>query len=78
MTATLTDRKTRPLAPPRSIGDFPRDLEEDIDWEAIELTQKIHEKARQAGLDKMTMEEIDAEIAASRRERRERKLACAI
>ena len=31
-----------------------------------------HRKAADAGLDQMSMEEIDAEIAASRKERRER------
>lgn len=34
--------------------------------------RKMHKQARAQGLDKMTMDEIDAEIAAARRERRER------
>lgn len=34
--------------------------------------EAIQRHAREQGLDKMTMEEIDAEIAAARRERRER------
>jgi hypothetical protein len=35
--------------------------------------KSIHQDARQAGLDKMTMEEIDAEITAARRERNQRQ-----
>jgi prevent-host-death family protein len=34
--------------------------------------RKMQEHAARQGLDKMTMEEIDAEIAAARKERRER------
>jgi prevent-host-death family protein len=37
-----------------------------------QLLAEQHRRAAQTGLDKMTMEEIDAEIAAARRERRER------
>lgn len=36
------------------------------------LLAEQHKRAVESGLDKMTMEEIDAEIAAVRRERRER------
>jgi antitoxin (DNA-binding transcriptional repressor) of toxin-antitoxin stability system len=36
------------------------------------LLAEQHKRAVATGLDKMTMEEIDAEIAAARRERRER------
>jgi hypothetical protein len=39
---------------------------------APEWLQDIHQDARRKGLDALTMEEIDAEIAAARRERRER------
>lgn len=41
--------------------------------EAIRL---LREDAKAKGSDKLTMEEIDAEIAASRREEREKALAC--
>lgn len=34
--------------------------------------QRMHRHAAEAGLDKMTLEEINAEIAATRKERRER------
>lgn len=37
-----------------------------------EALQEMHRIAREKGLDKMTMEEIDAEIAQARKERRER------
>ncbi|MBO8129155.1 MAG: type II toxin-antitoxin system prevent-host-death family antitoxin [Peptococcaceae bacterium] len=36
---------------------------------AMEALNKIHERSRQLGLDKMSMEEIDAEIKAVRRSR---------
>jgi len=36
------------------------------------LLAEQHKRAAELGLDKMTMDEIDAEIAAARRERRER------
>ncbi|MBI3148092.1 MAG: type II toxin-antitoxin system prevent-host-death family antitoxin [Betaproteobacteria bacterium] len=42
-------------------------------WAHFErLVAEQHKRAVESGLDKMTMEEIDAEIAAVRRERRER------
>lgn len=34
--------------------------------------RRMHKQAQARGLDKMTMDEIDAEIAAARKERRER------
>ena len=34
--------------------------------------KEIHAEAKQKGLDKLTMSQIDAEIAAARRERRQR------
>ena len=42
-------------------------------WNRFErLLAEQHKRAAELGLDKMTMEEIDAEIAAARKERRER------
>lgn len=38
-----------------------------------EWMRAIHEEAQNKGLDRLTMREIDAEIAAVRRERRRRK-----
>ena len=50
--------------------------EEQISIRAIappEWLQESWETAKQEGVDGLTMEEIDAEIAAARRERRERQ-----
>lgn len=45
-------------------------------WNRFErLLAEQHKHAEELGLDKMTMEEIDAEIAAVRKERRERDAA---
>jgi len=41
---------------------------------APEWLQKSWESAKQAGLDQLSMEEIDAEIAAARKGRRESRL----
>jgi plasmid stability protein len=41
---------------------------------APEWLQKSWESAKEAGLDQLSMEEIDAEIAAARRARREARL----
>lgn len=40
-----------------------------------EALQLLREDARAKGVDKLTMEEIDEEIAAYRREKREKELA---
>ncbi len=40
-----------------------------------EALQLLREDAKAKGLDKLTMEEIDQEIAAYRREKREKELA---
>jgi hypothetical protein len=45
-------------------------------WNRFErLLAEQQKRAAELGLDKMTMEEIDAEIAAARKERRERNAA---
>jgi len=41
---------------------------------AADWLRSIQQDARKNGLDRMTLEEIDAEIAATRRDRRERAL----
>lgn len=44
-----------------------------LHWERFDrLLAEQHKRAAEQGLDKMTMEEIDAEIALMRKERRER------
>lgn len=54
----------------------PSELEEQLRalrWAHFDrLLAEQHKRAAESGLDKMTMEEINAEIAAVRRERRER------
>ncbi len=51
-----------------SVADFVRTLAPPPDW-----LKDIQDDAKRKGLDKLTMEEIDAEISAVRRERRERQ-----
>jgi hypothetical protein len=50
------------------MNDEPRDIPKtwppDRDW-----LKEIQDHAKQAGLDNLTMDEIDAEIAAARRDR---------
>lgn len=52
----------------KSAIDFVRTLAATPDW-----VKELRDDARLKGLDKLTMEEIDAEIAAARRERHERQ-----
>jgi urease accessory protein UreF len=74
LTITLTDEQTTALtamarAKGLSLEEYARQVlvhELAPDW-----LQKSWEKAKQAGLDQLSMEEIDAEIAAARKERRE-------
>jgi plasmid stability protein len=74
LTINLPDDKTAALtAKARAKGlsaeDYARQvLEQDL---APEWLQKSWESAEQAGLDQLSMEEIDAEIAAARKARRE-------
>ena len=63
----LVDRRGQPAVIIMSVDDYLQTIApEDIALRAI------RDEAKQAGLDKLTMEEIDAEIAASRREKRAR------
>jgi hypothetical protein len=77
LTIALTDEQTAALtAIARAKGLSPEEyarqvLEHDLapDW-----LQRSWESARQAGLDQLSMDEIDAEIAAARKERRKTRL----
>lgn len=51
-----------------SLTDFVKAVAPAPDW-----LREIQEEAKTKGLDKLTMAEIDAEIAAARREKRERQ-----
>jgi prevent-host-death family protein len=63
----LVERNGEPSVLIMSVADFIKTLAPPPDW----LTE-IQEEARRKGLDKLTMQEIDAEIKATRWERRER------
>ena len=77
LTIALTDEQTAALtAIARAKGLTPEEyarqvLEHDLapDW-----LQRSWESAQQRGLDQLSMEEIDAEIAAARKERRNARL----
>ena len=56
----------------RRVGDTILEIQRQ---EAIAALKRIGEAARRRGLSKMTMDEVDAEIAAYRRERREKRQA---
>jgi hypothetical protein len=77
LTIALTDEQTAALtAIARAKGLSPEEyarqvLEHDL---APEWLRRSWESARQAGLDQLSMEEIDAEIAAVRKERRDARL----
>lgn len=55
-------------------------LSEEPDYERLKegykIVEAIRESARDAGVEDMTMEEIDAEIAKCRQQMRERKTSC--
>jgi hypothetical protein len=51
-----------------SVSDYVKTFAPPPDW-----LKAIQADAKRKGLDKLTMEEIDVEIAAARRERRERR-----
>lgn len=57
------------------LGTKPEELESSLRalrWNRFDrLLAEQHQRAAELGLDKMTMDEIDAEIAAARMERRE-------
>src|SRR5258708_2476371 len=63
----LVERNGEPSVLIMSVADFVKTLAPTPTW-----LKEIQDEARKKGLDKLTMDEIDAEIAASRRERRER------
>ncbi|MGA2596235.1 MAG: type II toxin-antitoxin system prevent-host-death family antitoxin [Bryobacteraceae bacterium] len=64
----LVERNGEPAVLILSVNDYVKTFAPPPDW-----LEKSWDSARSAGLDKLTTKEIDAEIAASRRERRTRK-----
>lgn len=61
----LVDRRGEPAVIIMSVDDYLKTIApEDI------TLKKLRDEAKSTGLDKLTMEEIDAEIAAYRREKR--------
>lgn len=63
----LVERNGEPAVLIMSVVDFVKTLAPAPDW-----LQDIQSDAKRQGLDKLTMADIDAEIAATRRARRER------
>ena len=64
----LVERDGEPAVLILSVADFVKTLAPAPDW-----LKDIQDDAKRQGLDRLTMAEIDAEIAAARRERRERQ-----
>jgi prevent-host-death family protein len=64
----LVERNGKPAVLILSVADYVRTIAPPPDW-----LKEAHEEAKRTGLDKITMEEIDVEIAAHRREKRDRK-----
>jgi hypothetical protein len=64
----LVERNGEPAVLIISVTDFVKTLAPAPDW-----LKDIQNDAKRKGLDKLTMGDIDAEIAAARRERRERQ-----
>jgi prevent-host-death family protein len=64
----LVERNGEPAVLILSVSDFVKTLAPAPDW-----LKDIQQDAKRKGLDKLTMRDIDAEIAAARRERRERQ-----
>jgi prevent-host-death family protein len=64
----LVERNGEPAVLILSVADYVRTIALPPDW-----LKEAHEEAKRTGLDKITMEEIDVEIAAHRREKRDRK-----
>src|SRR6266700_2881413 len=64
----LVERNGEPAVLIISVIDFVKTLAPAPDW-----LKDIQNDAKRKGLDKLTMGDIDAEIAAARRERRERQ-----
>ena len=61
----IVDRRGEPSVVIMSVQDFIRTVAPPPDW-----LQKAWTSARRSGLDTMTLDEINAEIAASRREKK--------
>ena len=64
----LVERNGEPAVVILSVADFVKTLAPPPDW-----LEKSWDTAKRRGLDKLSMDEIDAEIAAHRREKRPRK-----
>ena len=64
----LVERNGEPAVLILSVADYVNALAPAPDW-----LKDIQDDAKRRGLDKLTMADIDAEIAATRRERRERQ-----
>jgi len=64
----LVERNGEPAVLILSVADYVKTFAPAPDW-----LVKLQLEAKQNGLDQLTMDDIDAEIAASRRERRARK-----
>ena len=64
----LVERNGEPAVLILSVSDFVKTLAPTPDW-----LKDIQQDAKRKGLDKLTMSDIDAEIAAARRDSRERQ-----
>ena len=64
----LVERNGEPAAMILSVADFVETLAPAPDW-----LKEVAEDSRRRGLDKLTMADIDAEIAATRQDRRSRQ-----
>lgn len=64
----LVERNGEPAVLILSVADYVKALARPPDW-----LKDIQDDAKRKGLDKLTMGDIDAEIAAARRERHERQ-----
>lgn len=68
----FVDRRGQPAVVIMGVEDYLAHVSDPPEW-----LKSIRAEAKAKGLDKMTMEEIDAEIAEYRREKWEAKLAAA-
>ena len=66
----LVERNGEPAVMILSVADFVETLAPAPDW-----LKEVAEDSRRRGLDKLTMADIDAEIAATRQDRRSRQPA---
>jgi prevent-host-death family protein len=64
----LVERNGEPAVLILSVADYIKTIAPPPDW-----LKNLQDEAKRKGLDKLTMEEIDAENAAPRREKRARK-----